>query len=92
MQAISMGKNEQKEPWFLKINPNGRIPAIVDHDNDDFAVFESGAIMMYLVRPLCCDIGLAAWQTSCWFALMCVYRLTLLLQDNFASNMPYQSV
>jgi hypothetical protein len=58
-----MSKNEQKEPWFLKINPNGRIPAIVDHDNDDFAVFESGAIMMYLVRPLCRDIGLAACLT-----------------------------
>jgi GSH-dependent disulfide-bond oxidoreductase len=52
MQKIDIGKNEQKEPWFLKINPNGRIPAIVDHDNSDFAVFESGAIMMYLVRPL----------------------------------------
>lgn len=45
-----MKDDEQKEPWFLRINPNGRIPAIVDHDNADFPVFESGAIMMYLVR------------------------------------------
>jgi glutathione S-transferase len=48
--AISFGKNEQKEDWFLKINPNGRIPAIVDHSNGDFAVFESGAILLYLVQ------------------------------------------
>jgi len=47
-RLISLGKLEQKEEWFLKINPNGRIPAIVDHDDGDFAVFESGAILIYL--------------------------------------------
>ena len=45
---LKLDANEQKEDWFLKINPNGRIPAIVDHDNDDFAVFETGAILLYL--------------------------------------------
>jgi len=47
---IQMDRLEQKEPWYLKINPNGRIPTIVDHDNGDFAVFESGAIMIYLAE------------------------------------------
>ncbi|MDG1707520.1 MAG: glutathione S-transferase N-terminal domain-containing protein [Emcibacteraceae bacterium] len=48
--VLKLMENEQKEDWFLKICPNGRIPAIVDRDNDDFAVFESGAIMVYLAE------------------------------------------
>jgi len=50
VRRIDLGKLEQKEEWFLKINPNGRIPAIVDHDNGGFAVFESGAILIYLAE------------------------------------------
>jgi glutathione S-transferase len=50
VHALALSKNEQKEPWFLKINPNGRIPAIIDRDNGDFPVFESGAIMVYLAE------------------------------------------
>ncbi len=50
VRPIDMSKGEQKEAWYLAINPNGRIPAIIDHDNDDFAVFESGALMIYLAE------------------------------------------
>ncbi|KZV80947.1 glutathione S-transferase [Exidia glandulosa HHB12029] len=42
--------NEQKEPWFLAINPNGRIPALVDRSRGGFHVFESAAILYYLER------------------------------------------
>jgi len=47
---LKLDQNEQKEARFLAINPNGRIPALVDHDNEDFAVFESGAMLLYLAE------------------------------------------
>jgi GST-like protein len=50
LHVLSFDRKEQKAPEFLRINPNGRIPAIVDRDNDDFAVFESGAILVYLAE------------------------------------------
>ncbi len=50
VKDIKLMEGEQKRPVYLAINPNGRIPAIIDRDNDDFAVFESGAIMMYLAE------------------------------------------
>jgi GST-like protein len=50
VRRIDFEKREQKEPWYLKINPNGRIPTIVDHGNGGFAVFESGALMIYLAE------------------------------------------
>jgi GST-like protein len=50
LHKLELSSNEQKQSWFLAINPNGRIPAIVDRDEGDFAVFESGAILIYLAE------------------------------------------
>src|SRR5947199_10601796 len=52
VHKIELSKNTQKEPWFLAINPNGRIPALTDTftDGKSIRLFESGSIMQYLVE------------------------------------------
>ncbi|WP_372748303.1 glutathione S-transferase family protein [Litorivivens sp.] len=47
---VNIGEGEQKKPEFLAINPNGRIPAIIDRDLGDLPIFESGAIMIHLAE------------------------------------------
>ncbi|WP_414728375.1 glutathione S-transferase family protein [Zhongshania aliphaticivorans] len=47
---VNITEGEQKKPEFLAINPNGRIPAIIDRDLGDFPIFESGAIMIHLAE------------------------------------------
>ncbi|MBK8264245.1 MAG: glutathione S-transferase N-terminal domain-containing protein [Nannocystis sp.] len=69
LRALSLSKGEQKTPEFLAINPNGRIPAIVDHAAGDLAIFESGAILMYLAEKTGTFLpasGPARWQVIQW--------------------------
>jgi GSH-dependent disulfide-bond oxidoreductase len=47
---IKLSEKEQKADWYVKLNPNGRIPTLIDHDHGDFVIFESGAILIYLAE------------------------------------------
>ena len=49
VHSINIAKDEQFQPHFL-ISPNNRIPAIVDRDNNNYSLFESGAILLYLAE------------------------------------------
>ena len=49
VHKVDIGKGDQQKPEFLKISPNGRIPAIIDRDNG-LQLFESGAILIYLAE------------------------------------------
>jgi glutathione S-transferase len=57
VQKVELAKGIQKQPWFLRLNPNGLIPVLLDRkrspppsisDADGFPVFESPAILLYL--------------------------------------------
>ncbi|KAK2464785.1 hypothetical protein APHAL10511_003203 [Amanita phalloides] len=47
-EAIEIWKTRHKEPWFLAMNPNGRVPVLLDKTRDNFPIFETPAIMLYL--------------------------------------------
>ena len=53
LYPVNLGEGEQKKPEYLALNPNGKIPAIVDRDGpggDEVTIFESGAILLYLAE------------------------------------------
>ena len=52
LKVLDLKARDQKQPDYLAINPNGRIPAIVDHieGGQDIRVFESGAVLLYLAE------------------------------------------
>jgi glutathione S-transferase len=76
---MKLMENEQKELWYLdNINPNGRIPAITDtyDDGNQIRVFESGAVMEYLVDRYDKDYKISYpknsrehWETISWVCL-----------------------
>ena len=49
-EYLHFDKDEQKKPAFIALNPNGRIPVIVDHENDDYVLAESAAILLYFAE------------------------------------------
>ncbi|KAJ3577962.1 hypothetical protein NPX13_g2605 [Xylaria arbuscula] len=75
VRPISIFEHEQKEPWYLKINPNGRIPALTDKldDGQEVNIFESGAILLYIVSKYDKDHKISYpvgskehWDTVSW--------------------------
>lgn len=69
---VDFAQNDQKSPEFLSLNPNGKIPAIIDPDGpggEPLALFESGAILLYLAdktgKFIPADPA-ARWETIAW--------------------------
>jgi len=72
LHRVNLSEGDQNTPEYLKINPNGKIPAIIDRDGpggDEVTVFESGAILLYLAdksgRFLPEDPA-GRWRTVSW--------------------------
>lgn len=54
---LDFNHGEQRAPEFVTINPNARVPALIDHYNDNFAIWELGAIILYLVQKYHREMG-----------------------------------
>lgn len=76
---MKLRENEQKEPWYLEINPNGRIPAITDTftNGKKINVFESGAVLEYLAERYDQDHKVSFprdspeyWEVKGWVSLL----------------------
>jgi glutathione S-transferase len=83
--TLDFSLHEQKEPWFLEINPNGRIPALTDKDKSgrEIKIFESGAILLYIIATYDQDNKISYpygtkehWETVSW--VRPVLRFTVL--------------
>jgi GSH-dependent disulfide-bond oxidoreductase len=73
VKPVNIGRDEQFDPAFLKISPNNKIPAIVDHDaaGGPLAIFESAAVLTYLAESsgqLLAASGAARWKALEWLA------------------------
>lgn len=54
---LDFNKGEQRAPEFVSINPNARVPALIDHNNDNLSIWESGSITLYLVQNYLKNFG-----------------------------------
>ena len=65
--AINLGRGEQKSPEYLKVNPNGKVPAIIDRDSG-VRMMESGAILLYLAEKSgkLMPAGEKRWEAMEW--------------------------
>jgi glutathione S-transferase len=97
--TLDFNVHEQKESWFLEINPNGRIPALTDKDESgrEIKIFESGAILLYIIAKYDKDNKISYpygtqehWETVNWVCLaFCValcFPTMLSLIGNVGAN------
>jgi GST-like protein len=72
LHPVNLGEGEQKKPDYLAINPNGKIPSIIDRDGpwgDEVTVFESGAILLYLAEKsgkFLPEDAAGRWRVTSW--------------------------
>lgn len=59
LDLFGKDRQPQKEPWFTAMNPNGRMPVLTDRSRNDFHIFETAAILLYLAQHY--DPGYHLW-------------------------------